>query len=68
MKSATSDRMNHGASFQQENVNQLRPEWTVVRYGEIVDSNDVPNLRKSSYIYFLCVLGPACRIPRYSRV
>ena len=21
--------MNHGASFQQENVNQLRPEWTV---------------------------------------
>ena len=58
LNSLTSDRMNHSASFQTENVNQLHHERNVVRFGEIVDSNDVPNLRKPSYIYCLCVLGP----------
>ena len=53
LNSLTSDRMSHGASFQTENVNQQRHDWTVVRFGEIVDSNDVPNPN-----YCLCVLGP----------
>ena len=57
-KSLTSDRMSHGASFQQENVNQQHHDRTVVRFGEIVDSNDVPNHKKPSYIYCLYVLGP----------
>ena len=50
LNSLTSDRMSHGASFQTENVNQQRHDRTVVRFGEIVDSNGVPILKKPSYI------------------
>ena len=57
LNSLTSDRMSHGASFQQENVNQQHHDRTVVRFEEIVDSNGVPNLKKPSYIYCLYVLG-----------